>query len=77
MLKTFRFPEKTELRELWIKATKRNNWVPKKSSKMCSQHFYNTSLVKVGNKTYLHPETIPVEVRSVIIYILKLLIIYI
>lgn len=67
-LEPFRFPAEPESRNLWIEATKRNNWVPKKSSKICSQHFHGTSFMKIGKKTFLNPKAVPLEVRSVVIY---------
>lgn len=60
---TFRFPTRQELRHLWINSTGRIEWIPNKSSKICSQHFDTTNVIKRGNRTYLHPEAIPITVK--------------
>lgn len=36
---TFRFPVNEQLRDKWIKACRRANWMPSKTSVLCSEHF--------------------------------------
>ena len=34
-----KFPTDTDIKNQWIKAIKRNNWTPTKTSRICKAHF--------------------------------------
>ena len=46
------FPKDPDVRSYWIKACKRKNWNPSKSSVVCSDHFHNNDyeIMKTGQK---------------------------
>ncbi|KAL0841970.1 hypothetical protein ABMA28_014194 [Loxostege sticticalis] len=57
-----RFPKDPNIREIWIDATGRGDWIPTKTSTICSRHFtiHDYSTKKSGNK-YLREGAIPRE----------------
>lgn len=67
--KISRFPHDVDIRNLWISATKRINWVPKKSSKICSEHFDAKLLWKKEKKAILNPDAVPNAVIITFFYI--------
>ncbi|KAL0860929.1 hypothetical protein ABMA27_009461 [Loxostege sticticalis] len=57
-----RFPKDPNIREIWIDATGRGDWIPTKTSTICSRHFtiHDYSTKKSGNK-YLREGAVPRE----------------
>ena len=53
------FPEKIELRNLWIEATEKKNWTPKKWSLLCSLHFEKKYIDRFGRRAYLRKNAVP------------------
>ncbi|KAG5883930.1 hypothetical protein JTB14_003752 [Gonioctena quinquepunctata] len=56
------FPfKRPDILELWIKAVRRENWAPSRSSKLCGDHFLPTDyMVKPGCSTKrLKPNAVP------------------
>ncbi|KAJ8706434.1 hypothetical protein PYW08_011060 [Mythimna loreyi] len=53
------FPEHYNLRQSWIAATKRRDWAPKPSSKICSKHFNDKMLIKKKRLTLLLYNAVP------------------
>ena len=43
----FRFPAEPERRRRWIVAVKRKDWVPKKHTRICGQHF-STGMIQLA-----------------------------
>lgn len=57
-----RFPfKRPEILDMWIKAIRRENWKPSKTSRICGQHFVDTDYInKPGTSLkLLKPEAIP------------------
>lgn len=58
----FRFPKEPNAREQWIDVTGRENWMPTKTSTICSKHFTeNDFIIKKSGYRYLKPGAIPRE----------------
>lgn len=38
-IRMFRIPKDQKLKQLWLKAIKRDKWTPTNSSRICGQHF--------------------------------------
>lgn len=58
----FRFPNEPRLKEQWIDATGRTDWMPTKTSTICSKHFSEKDYVpKKSGHRYLKSEAIPQE----------------
>lgn len=58
-----RFPADPDLRNKWIEATGRKDWIPTKYCKICSNHFPQKQLIKKNKKTVLYPDAVPIAVR--------------
>ncbi|XP_049881830.1 uncharacterized protein LOC126377866 isoform X2 [Pectinophora gossypiella] len=57
-----RFPKEPYIKEAWINVTGRENWMPTKSSTICSKHFKdNDFIIKKSGNRYLKPGAIPSE----------------
>ncbi|RVE40074.1 hypothetical protein evm_015276, partial [Chilo suppressalis] len=57
-----RFPKEPNAREQWIAVTGRGNWIPTKTSTICSKHFTeNDFIIKRAGYRYLKPGVIPRE----------------
>ncbi|KYQ53488.1 THAP domain-containing protein 4, partial [Trachymyrmex zeteki] len=58
-----RFPKKEEIRQLWIAAIGQENYKPRKSHVLCSQHFENNcffySMRGKETRRYIKPDAIP------------------
>ncbi|CAK1580409.1 unnamed protein product [Parnassius mnemosyne] len=55
-----RFPKKPDIRKQWIEITGRKDWIPTKSSTICSQHFNEDDFeVKNSKKRYLKNGAVP------------------
>ncbi|CAF4943838.1 unnamed protein product [Pieris macdunnoughi] len=54
-----RFPNNPQLKDAWIKCTRRINWNPKSHSRICSKHFDPSCFQQKSNRTYLNPHSIP------------------
>ncbi|XP_076299003.1 THAP domain-containing protein 5-like isoform X2 [Lasioglossum baleicum] len=55
-----RFPQNAALREQWIKFIGRENWMPKNSSYLCSDHFRKDCFnVHYSNRKCLKPGSLP------------------
>lgn len=58
----FRFPKEPNLIEQWIDATGRENWMPTKTSTICSKHFTEKDYVPtVSGPKYLKFGAVPQE----------------
>ena len=60
----FRFPTKPELLFKWKKNLRRDNWVPTKSSRLCSDHFQEDMIDRSGKTVRLKPDAIPTRFKS-------------
>ncbi|CAH2217105.1 jg12992 [Pararge aegeria aegeria] len=58
------FPTNNNLLTPWVESTGRNNWTPKKSSKICSKHFQKNMLIKKDKLTILYPNAVPIRVSE-------------
>ncbi|KAM3957949.1 peroxynitrite isomerase THAP4-like [Aphomia sociella] len=55
-----RFPKDGSIKEKWINSTGRNNWMPTKSSTICSEHFTeNQFLISKKGHRYLTITAVP------------------
>ena len=60
------FPKDPDVRSTWIRATRRQNWIPTKSSVVCSDHFHKNDfkIMKPGKKNpMLKPGAIPSHMK--------------
>lgn len=58
----FRFPfKRPEILQLWVKAIRRENWKPTKSSKLCSNHFISSDFIprQMSKMKLLKPDAVP------------------
>ena len=55
------FPSDPDKKSCWIRASRRQNWTPNKSSLVCSDHFIKDDfrMMKEGQKKRLNPDAIP------------------
>ena len=60
------FPKDPDVRSYWIEACRRQNWIPKKSSVVCSDHFHKNDyeIMKPGKKKpKLKPGAVPSRMK--------------
>lgn len=58
----FSFPKDLFLKYKWITATGRINWMPVKSSCICSEHFAaNEILITKNGYRYIKPQVVPTK----------------
>lgn len=56
----FRYPDDPNIKEKWIDATGRVNWMPTKLSTICSEHFLeNCLLISKKGYRFVKPEALP------------------
>lgn len=55
----FSFPEDPDLRKKWAIATRRKNFIPSSSTKICSEHFTKDSYEVGGLRKRLKKDAIP------------------
>lgn len=51
----YRFPNKDDVKEKWIKNIQRQNWVPSKDSVVCSKHFRKCDFTSVSTSSNKRP----------------------
>lgn len=69
----FSFPQNPFQKEKWIEATGRQNWMPTKSSTICSDHFNQNDFVisKKGLK-YVNTTAIPTQKVVIVMNVSKI-----
>ncbi|XP_063536879.1 THAP domain-containing protein 1-like [Cydia strobilella] len=53
------FPTDDEILKQWIEATGKTNWMPHKYSRICSKHFEQHCVVKIGKRTLIKKFSVP------------------
>ena len=59
-----RFPSKPERREQWIERIGRDNWTPTEHSRICSDHFSEEHIDRVGKNVTLKGNALPLPCQS-------------
>lgn len=55
----FRYPRDANIKEKWINATRRDNWMPSKHSVICSRHLSEDCFIYMKNRRRLLKSAIP------------------
>ncbi|CAK1578457.1 unnamed protein product [Parnassius mnemosyne] len=63
-----RFPKDGSIKESWVKATGRQNWLPFKSSSICSEHFTESDFL-ISKRGYHYLKTSSVPTKKILSYI--------
>ncbi|XP_059061705.1 THAP domain-containing protein 2-like [Achroia grisella] len=53
------FPKDSTIRQIWIRATRRDNWIPSKYARICSKHFERNCFRKTSRNVYLKAYSVP------------------
>lgn len=64
MCNIFRFPKDYST---WVKNMGRQDWVPRKYSTLCSEHFDSDCFDVRGNRKYLKPGSVPTIFKNFIV----------
>ena len=59
-----RFPANPALAEIWKNNLKRDLWTPSKSSRLCSDHFKEDDIIRLGKIVRLKPNAVPTRFKS-------------
>ncbi|XP_052873495.1 zinc finger protein 480-like [Anopheles cruzii] len=58
-ISTFKFPRDPTLRERWIKAVPKTNWIPSKEACICINHFHPEDILKYDKPAKLKQNAVP------------------
>lgn len=73
----FRFPRKKEIREAWIKALRREKYIPSNTAVVCSEHFIEEDFDRTSClKTRIKENSIPSVFKAFPNYLQKVGFIY-
>ena len=58
-----RFPSNSEVRAKWLKPLNKKDWVPKKTSRICSDHFEEAFIERGGKTVKLKFKAVPTRFK--------------